>query len=446
MKLQHGSANSQSFFGDVKGSTAPLFALSLTGLLLVSGVAIDFQRAFAVRTALQQVTDGAALAVGRAAVATNGQMNGALKTMGEAYVAEATSHVPVGETKILINNNKVSVTAKATVPTSFATMVVKSILVAAESTAKVGGSSRPLCVLGLNASAPDAVKVWGSAELQAPNCAVQSNSWNTIGLDSGGSGMAHAAFFCASSTGFGGAGFSPTPTTNCPVKIDPYANKYTPTALANIGINIYAVCDQPRNLKISGAMTFSAASPTTPYLFCGGLTINAGASVTFNPGVYVINSQFLVSSNATVNAPSGVTFMLADGGPGTGLKDGYLTIQGGANMTLKAPTTGPLAGMAIIQPVVSGYFGGLTPAITNTITGSGALNITGVIYMPQGQLLITGNGQLNTGTSYFGMVADFVTLQGNGTLQIGANADPVTSGMPAMPTITDPDAAPSLTN
>lgn len=423
------------FSGDSSGNVAPLFGLLMVPMIFMIGLSVDFSRAYDTTSKLQSAADGAAIGVARATAVNNS----AATSLGDALVAANTAFLP-GDVKlshsISVSDNTVTVTANGIVPTIFLAMVSPSLKVSVKAVASVPNIAAPLCVLGLNANAPDTVMTWGSANLSAPSCAVQSNSSSQTGLNNGGSAIASAAIFCTAASAYGGQGYTPPPAVNCGKVADPYLNKYTPSALSNNGVNVYGYCDQPRNLKVNSALTFDAGGPTNTYLFCGGVTVNAGATVTFKPGVYVFYSQFLVSSNATVNAPDGVTFYFGDGGLGSGVKDGFLTIQGGGNVNLVAPKSGPLAGVAIVQPLVSTYNGGATPAITNTITGSGTLNITGVIYTPQAQLLITGNGDVNTGTDYFGMVADFVTLQGNGSLNIGANGDSAAASMPAMSKVT----------
>jgi hypothetical protein len=72
----------------------------------------------------------------------------------------------------------------------------------------------------------------------------------------------------------------------------------------------------------------------TPDDYCAGIKINAGADVTFEPGIYVINrGDLTVNGGATIRGDS-VTFILT----ATSTNEvGNITINGGADVELTAP-------------------------------------------------------------------------------------------------------------
>jgi hypothetical protein len=78
-----------------------------------------------------------------------------------------------------------------------------------------------------------------------------------------------------------------------------------------------------------------------------GLTISNGATVTLNPGLYIINGvagsgkNVFSVSGGTLNGTSGVTFYFVNGAS--------FNFSNGAILNLTAPTSGPDRGMLFYQ-------------------------------------------------------------------------------------------------
>ena len=84
----------------------------------------------------------------------------------------------------------------------------------------------------------------------------------------------------------------------------------------------------------------------SPGVYCGKLTVKNATVVTLNPGVYVIKGgAFSTQSSSRVNG-TGVTFFLTDS-PSYPFKP--LSFQSSSVLNLKAPTTGPYAGILFYQ-------------------------------------------------------------------------------------------------
>ena len=75
---------------------------------------------------------------------------------------------------------------------------------------------------------------------------------------------------------------------------------------------------------------------------CGRFTVNSGATVTLNPGVYVFQEGIRINGGATLNGTE-VTLYFA---PFTG---NDIDFSGGAIVDLSAPLDGSYAGMLIVQ-------------------------------------------------------------------------------------------------
>src|SRR5207244_6638906 len=103
--------------------------------------------------------------------------------------------------------------------------------------------------------------------------------------------------------------------------------------------------------KINNTLTGNKPPQTlTPCIsvimvFCNGLSVSSGNSVTLSPGTYIINGgSFSIAGNASISG-NGVTIILT----GSGSNYATASISGGADVTLTAPTSGALKGLAIFQ-------------------------------------------------------------------------------------------------
>jgi Flp pilus assembly protein TadG len=128
----------------------------------------------------------------------------------------------------------------------------------------------------------------------------------------------------------------------------------------------------------------------TPGCYSGPLDITANAN--FAPGTYVINGGMLrFGGNGTITG-TGVTFILTGPTPASVAK---LVIDGGARVTLSAPTSGTYEDVLFYQNRTAPAFTNGTENI-NTVTGNSNLSISGTMYFPNQQLRYTGGGSLRS--------------------------------------------------
>lgn len=447
----------KTFWKAENGSAAMMFIGVLVPMLLAAGIAIDYARAVSTKRYLQYATDAAAIA-GASMFGDSNPSNGerqerAIKVL-TSNIEELADQNGLQRT-VNFGDGQINISVSASVKTTLAALIMPEVEVTASSSARFRTFSAPLCLLAMNPVAAEAFKAWGTADLIAPDCAVQSHSLSAMGMATGGSATATAAHFC-SAGGHTGTGFDPVVEDNCKPSNDPYVGKYTVTALQSAGVNVKASCNESTSLSLKQeTVTYDAGGPLNAYVFCAGLKMGAGAVAEFKPGVYVFYGKVDIGSGATVNAPAGVTFFMARSGivmatvsetdgalieaerDDVSAGDGTINVQAGASVNLVAPKSGPLAGMAVVNPTVSTYTGGSTPAATHTIIGGGTINIVGTIYAPQAKIRVTGNGVINHTSSYFSIVADQIELEGNGELHINAGADAMATGMPEMASMGD---------
>ena len=153
-----------------------------------------------------------------------------------------------------------------------------------------------------------------------------------------------------------------------------------------------------------------------PGIYCGGLRVgNTGSQpFTMDPGVYVMaGGGFVFTSQARING-TGVTIYNTTGAASgvSGCNSGFspFNIDGQANLTLRAPTSGSLEGILIFQDR------NVTSSSENQFVGGSSSNINGTFYLKNSPILFSGN---NITGGYIIIVADRIRINGNSTV----NAD-----------------------
>ncbi|WP_224513413.1 pilus assembly protein TadG-related protein [Mesorhizobium sp. CA8] len=227
------------------------------------------------------------------------------------------------------------------------------------------------CVIMANSIANDAIKVQGSASLQA-DC-----------LISGGGVVLNnpVPMVCK------------TPITHALPAADPFASLPAP-ATSN-------PCQ-----KINGNKTTQTIQPGT---YCSGMSLNG--NITLSPGVYVVQGDLKINAGAVIQG-SDVTIYMA--GSNT------VSMNGNATVTLAAPTTGTYSGVL--------FYGDRTgTAAQSTFNGTATSLLTGAIYFPRQQVNYLGNFSGKNGCTQ--IVADTIQWSGNSTI----NQDCSTLGMKDIP-------------
>ncbi|HVB29741.1 MAG TPA: Tad domain-containing protein [Terriglobia bacterium] len=382
------------------GQALLLMALSMIVLCGFAGLGIDMGYLRYMKRQMQAATDSAAVAgaaeVGYADVisaadadaATNGFTNGVNGTT-------ITVNNPPTSGPNQGNSVYVEVLLSQPQPTFFMKLLgVKSEMVTTRSVAYSGISGG--CIYALNSSQSSAFVVNGSANLTA-QCGILDNSNNsTAALVTNGGGCLSAKYI-----GVVGAfktnsscATTPTPVSGIAAFSDPLAYLAPPTVGA---------CDHT-STSISGGTT-----TLYPGVYCSGLSISGGSTdVTFSPGTYIINGGGMnISGGANVHA-NGVTFYLT--APSVSSFKG-VSITGGSNSQLVAPTSGQYASVLFFQdrsiPV------GSSGADSNIAGGSGTA-IEGTLYFPTTNLTYAGS---SVDSLYTILIADTVKITNTTVIQ-----------------------------
>jgi hypothetical protein len=177
-------------------------------------------------------------------------------------------------------------------------------------------------------------------------------------------------------------------------KADPYANASFPSFFG---------CKQT-NLTVKSTMTIDQG------VYCGGMTVNAGATLTLNPGIYYLDQGSLsVAGNATLSG-RGVTLVFTSS---TGSNWANAAINSNAIIDLTAPTSGLTAGIVL--------FGDRNMSVGTSfkLNGGGSQSFGGAIYLPKAALTFTGGA--STGSGCTQIIANTISFTGSSSLTINCS-------------------------
>jgi hypothetical protein len=250
------------------------------------------------------------------------------------------------------------------------------------------------CLLALDGSAASAANVQGTPAVNLTNCSAYDNSNNaSTALNVGGSGSLSALSVSVVGGISGAANISTTKgiiTSAAPVP-DPYAYTSFPS---------FAGCTY-NNKTVKNTATLD------PGVYCNGLQLNAGAVATLNPGIYYMDRGSLQVAGGATLTGSGVTIVFTSS---TGHNYATATINGGASVSLTAPTSGSTAGIVM--------FGDRNMPLGTTFkfNGGSGQGFGGALYFAKGALNYAGGDATNTNCTQ--VIGDTVSFVGNSTLAI----------------------------
>lgn len=377
----------RDFVRDARGSIVPLVGV---GFVVGSGfaaVGVDYVRSTAHRQSLQLAADAAALAAATRLPSQERATAAALlyveKNMPAAEFGSVLAKrdiefgvwddkrmafVPGGDGAA--GGSAVRVTARLSVVngnpvTTLLGGVIGVDYFEAAASAVAGRGGAP-CVLTLDPMESTSMRVRSKASLEAHGCGVQVNSTAKNALRVDGNALIASAGNCVGGTVSvsGSSSLTPEPREMCPGQPDPFAGLVLPS---------YGSCTE------SDAEYAGDTAHLSPGVYCGGLKIEEGSDITFEPGLYVMKDGPLTVDSDSRLGGEGVTILL------TG-DDSYLDFDGGSEIDLSAPKSGDLQGMLMIQD----------PAYRHDHfwNGESTANLVGVVYLPTGALTADSSNQV----------------------------------------------------
>lgn len=378
---------------DRGGAVAVMLALMLPVVVGVAALAVETGLWFSERRELQNAADAAALSgafeltAGRRTTVTQSAL-----ADGRRNAADATFAVrfPPSSGPFTGNTSAVEVTVTRTQTLLLSALFLGDMQVGARAVARVGTLGDP-CILALERVESSTAGFTGSADIVLRECGVKANSSSAQALTVSGSSSLTAAFvetvggYEVSGSGRLDVGST---MTNAAVTEDPFRNLPNPSV---------GGCTHS-NYKQNGTATLS------PGVFCNGLDLGAKANVTLSPGTYVVKGGSVKINGGAQVSGTGVTIFL------TGSAGDYaqMDINGGAEVDLTAPGSGPYAGVLFFQDRNAPTGG------DNKFNGGSTMSLNGALYFPGQQVAFQGNTSNAGGCTR--IVADTVSFTGDAAL------------------------------
>ncbi len=391
-------AASAQFVKDHKGGVFALTAIAMPAILGFSALGVDASLWYLQRRELQTVADNAAVAGTYLAVdnKSNSEITAAADedagkndfTVGGSNVL-TVNHPPTSGA-YAGNNTYVETIVSAPADVHFiGAFMGKAATIKARAVAGAVTTGEH-CIIALDPTADKALEFTGTADVVL-GCGAASNSNSDQAIYLGG----NASLTADPAQAFGdiSIGNNATLVTKHPLQSlsqrveDPYKDLPLPPASS---------CDY-HNYVAKNTVTL------TPGRYCGGISTNGGANVTFEPGTYIIDGgDFSTKGNTTLTG-DGVTFILTADDPAN---TGKVDIAGGTAADLVAPSTGTYAGVLFFQDPGS-------PSNNEaSVLGGSNMQFEGALYFPNQQVIFSGGSGVSP--ACLQIVARMVQFKGNG--------------------------------
>jgi Flp pilus assembly protein TadG len=398
-------ARFKRLIADRRGASAVFIGLMAPVLVGAGGLAADVGFWLRERAKVQRAADASALAAAQA-IGT-GVTN---LTALQPYVDSTgrLNNVIYGTRLVRRSNDNKSVEVEVTttVQPYFARVFTSAPLtVRAVATATVGRNLFPICLfaLELDPYSDFGIRIINNGQVRADDCAAhsnatnnQSNAWSEDGSIFVRNGRLEAALVSASG--------SIVASTNGVSVITPAPDPNMPRL--------------PLPFTISVAPATGACAPSTynwgnhtlqPGNYCNGLTLQNGANVGLNAGVYVISGNFTVTGGAKIRNSDDVTIFVVNG---------LVNWSNDSDVTIKSPRTGPYAGILLHQ-------GGNPPGgcnMGNRFTGQGNnahYRLGGAVVFDGCPLTVENNAKVRTpGNDFTFLAARFFEFTGSADVRI----------------------------
>jgi Putative Flp pilus-assembly TadE/G-like len=374
----------RSFVKNTNGATATIFAVCLIPLSIGVGVSVDYGRALLEKNRLQNAMDDAVLA------GVGIKYQGIDKTPIESSVLHFTNNVTdsaADQARFFFSGEEMSGTFSTRISTTFMNLAgIPQIDLLVRAKATTESIKAPACVLAMHPFRKHTLELHDAVTFSGPDCHIYANSSHT---DDVVDPHTIETFLVGKSVQAVGYGHNYLGNVTPPVE---YAPEVLPDPLAGMAIPAGSpVCDNT-DLVVAGG-----AAALTPGVYCGGLRITGGTTVTMAPGTYFIRGD-VFQVDASILTGDDVTVVLED--------DAATLNWNEASIQLKAPAAGPLAGMVIIN----GRF-----INSHAITDSD-VDLYGVVYLVGGDFTWHNAGSFMPSAEWTVWIVDGFSWHGTGTV------------------------------
>jgi len=394
----------ERFWASQQGNSGVMFSLVLVPLIAGAGVAIDYVGWRHHETRLQGVADSAALA-GAMAYAFEGNKKKDQLQAETLATAAVNGYVDVHHAQLNAAPQITFTQAPQTVKVDFSqtgTRTFSTLLsgtdanITVSATAMISTVTTSPCVIGLNETASPAVVFSGSGPMIAQDCAVWSNSTQSVAMEGQGTGSATASMFCAAGGVLNGSiSFSVSPQSSCPPVEDPLADLEMPTV---------GICSETNFQSADSGIV-----AINPGVYCGGIKLMSSGTLQLSPGEYILTDGPLEMHGGATLEGTGVTIIMT--GTNSGLKLG-----GASKINMSAPASGTFAGVAF-------YSDRNSPVQSSSLRGSNSLDVEGTIYLPNHNLSYGGSNSATSPAKFTVLIAGTVEFVGSVEVSIRSDFD-----------------------
>lgn len=368
--IQFLAAMTTRFGRDARGGVAMMFAGGLTVLMLGAGVAVDTAIVGATRADLQAVADEVALTGARQLQLRTTDAAAIRAGLTSAAENRLVQRALAGDVAVDVDLEEGTVTVRVTAtPPQFvlAHLGMWADGISAEAVARSVRAENPLCLMALQPGGAHAMTFGTGTTIIAPGCAFQANSNHTRAVAVQNDVTLDAGVVCSAGGIAGSVSGTVRRRTDCPVLEDPLASRATP---------------EPGPCLLSGRSRLVGRHVLHPGTYCGEIDLRPGADVELLPGTYVIRG-YLRMQNGSRLVGNDVSLHFLGIGPDHNI---VLSVPQGAHVALTAPRTGSQAGLLMTGERPEGGVQRFT------IASDSAPELTGTIYLPDGELTI-GSGR-----------------------------------------------------
>lgn len=405
-----------SFRHDNRGGIALMFALMLPVMIGFVALGIDVGIWFKDRRQLQTMADAAAVsaAIENTYGATTAEILAAAQMEADSngfdattdtldYASTPTSGSYSGDSayiEVRITRQLETILSQVYItldPSTTARAVASTI------------SDQEACVLALSSTAMNAVYLNGAGTtVSMVGCSVVANSTHSTKAINAQNGTLTTECLWAVGGISGEANMNTacsSTTSGATAVSDPFSALTVPTydpsgCLTGNGNNAYSPAD---------------GDALSPGVFCDGLSISAGDTVTMAAGTYIIDEgDFTVNGNASITGTD-VTIILTST---SGSSYGSIKITGGGTVDLAAPTDAadPFRGILFFQDPDAPS----SASLDSIVTGGSEVELGGAIYLPNNDISFSGG---NTADSNGCLMLVAQTVSFNGSADIDNECD-----------------------
>jgi Flp pilus assembly protein TadG len=381
------------YFGATAGNISVAVSLAIPAVMGAVGLASDFAQFTNKHTQLQAAADAAAIAAAKE-LTISPSNDASVKAAADAFVAATYSNVVSSNVNIDRSKSTVDVEiSEAWVPffAHYLGAAITPVVVKAQA-ALVGQGNT--CVLALDESSAQAIRLDKSAIMKANGCGVYSNSSSpsSLSVRSGASIISDLTCTVGGVDDSGG-NITPAATTDCPIFDDPLEDRPEPAS---------GGCD------VTGFSVSSGTVTLNPGKYCDGLVVAGTAVATFLPGDYIIEgAPLVIGGNASI-VGNHVGFFLEG-------EEATINFTSNTSISLTGPVSGAMAGILFFEDR------GVSQGRPHRINSSNAHTLTGTIYLSRGDLTVDPKAKVAFNSAYTAIIANQLRVSDGPELILNTN-------------------------